>query len=273
MTRLAKTDIDGIIPRLPDYNEELLKKLGGGLADIAAKAAGGTASALQKGIRQKKIGIVPITSGLGIIEGFSETIREIMAFLGADVFVTKESDVAGIGEAMKRGAGRLFLADDQTCSLMDLETGTIADNSVCTGRGFAAALSMKAKDLTNRRVAVLGAGPVGRGAIRALLSCGADIVVYDTNPRCLAPFHEAAGVTVAHSASEALQSCNIYFEATTSGNTIDSCDMDGDTLVAAPGVPLGVSREAVLLHEENIIHDTLEIGVASMLFSLVAMTS
>lgn len=270
MTRLVEKDIAAIRERLYDYDQVLKKKTGGGLAEIAAAAAGEKLSVLQAELKQERIGIIPLTTGMGIIGGFSDTVQSIFAFLGIDCFVTECTDVAGMNEALAAGATEIFLADDVTCSLMDLSQQKSVDNSVCTGRGFAAALAMKAGCLQGRNITVLGAGPVGAGAVNTLLAHGAEVVLYDIDEEKTRPFLGMSGVTVVSSAEEALQKSDIYFEATTAADTIRLTDMDERTLVAAPGVPLGVSRRAMEHRHEQVIHDVLEIGVASMVFSLAA---
>lgn len=270
MTRLKENDICDILERLETYDGILHEKTGGGLAEIAAFAAGCGMPQLQEAARKQKIGIVPVTSGAGLIDGFSKTIQGIFSFLGTRSFITGASDVGGLAEAAAHGATAVFLADDETCSLIHLRTGRVADNSLCTGRGFAAALRMKAGTLKGKVVSILGAGPVGWGAMKALTEFGAETVIYDCSPERLERFRGLPGVTCAASSAEALEQGEYYFEATTSADTIREMDFAGDTLVAAPGVPLGVEKRALSRHEAQVIHDVLEIGVATMLFTILA---
>ncbi len=104
MTRLVEKDIAAIRERLYDYDQVLKKKTGGGLAEIAAAAAGEKLSVLQAELKQERIGIIPLTTGMGIIGGFSDTVQSIFAFLGIDCFVTECTDVAGMNEALAAGA-------------------------------------------------------------------------------------------------------------------------------------------------------------------------
>jgi 3-methylornithyl-N6-L-lysine dehydrogenase len=269
MTRLAEQDICYIVERLERYDKILRDKTGGGLMDIAAFAVDAAAADLRAAKAKQKIGIVPVTAGQGIIGGFSDTVRGILAFLGAQVFVTKATDVAGLAEATANGATAVFIADDQTCSLIDLRTGQVADNSLSTGKGFAAALAMQAGSLQGKSVGLLGAGPVGYGAAQALTARGAHVYVYDCQAEPLRKFSSMDGVAVVDSAAAALAQSDYYFEATTASATIQVNDFCATTLVAAPGVPLGVTAEAMKCYGSRVISDTLEIGVATMLAVLL----
>ena len=271
MTRLVENDICNILDQLECHDQELRQKTGGGLLDIAAFAAGVSKQTVETAKDRQRIGIVPITSGQGLIPRFSETIRGILRFLGVSAFVTRETDVAGMAEAAAAGATSVFMADDATCSLIDLRTGRVSDNSLCTGRGFAAALAMRAGSLQGRVVGVLGAGPVGFGAVRALTDFGAEVVIYDCNAEKLERFYGMPHVCCAGTAQEALQAGEFYFEATTSRNTICLSDFSASTLVAAPGVPLGVETQAMERYGDRVLHDALEIGVAAMVVNILCV--
>lgn len=273
MTRLREDDICHISHRMQVYNQELIKKVGGGLDIIAAHAAETDLAVIEKNRVKEVVGIVPITTGDGIIGGFSKTIESIFSFLGVKCFVTEQTDVAGMAEAATKGATMLFIADDITCSLIHMRTGSVADNSVCTGKGFAAALMMKIGDLKGKSITVLGAGPVGTGAVNALVAHGADVVVYDILPEKTAQFKHHPHVKIADSLDSALRQSKIYFEATTTAHTITAEYVNDDVTIAAPGVPLGVDEVSVEKYEDNIIHDVLEIGVASMLFTILGENS
>jgi len=270
MTRLVPQDIIDVKAQLKNHNEELLAQTGAGLLGIAAEAAGLSEAQLRQLVAEARIGVVPLTTGMGIIGGFSDTVQGILSFLGADAFVTASTDVAGFNEALAAGAKQIFMADDLTCSLIDLRTRCTADNGIATGRGFAAALALATKNISGRTVTVLGAGPVGRAAVYYFLSKGAKVMLYDKNPACLARMKDVPGVTLAESGMDALGAGKLYFEATTARNTITLADMSEETRVAAPGIPLGVSADAMNQYGHQVIQDPLELGVASMLSCLLA---
>lgn len=80
MTRLVEKDIAAIRERLYDYDQVLKKKTGGGLAEIAAAAAGEKLSVLQAELKQERIGIIPLTTGMGIIGDFRTLSRVFLLF-------------------------------------------------------------------------------------------------------------------------------------------------------------------------------------------------
>ena len=63
----------------------------------------------------------------------------------------------------------------------------------------------------------------------------------------------------------ALQHYAFVFDATPAGGFIEARHIRPDTVIAAPGIPLGVSPEAVARIEERLIHDPLQIGVTTMM--------
>ena len=70
---------------------------------------------------------------------------------------------------------------------------------------------------------------------------------------------DASSIISSHSATASALSTT-----TTARGTIDVSDMDEETLVAAPGIPLGVTDAALARYGAHIIHDPLELGVAAM---------
>ena len=269
MTRLKEDDISGIIRHLEAHDIELRRQTGRTLAEIAASLAG-TSREIHERIHTTPVAVIPLTTGQGIIGGFSDTCAAILRHIGMPAFVTSQPDAAGMVEAVERGAEEIFMADDLTCTMLDLPTHTSAENSACTGLGFAAALAARLGRLRGRRITVLGAGPVGSNAAEYFLERGAEVVIYDTDEAKTAAWRGRDRVCVARTSAEALALSNIYFEARTARDTIQDEDMDDATLVAAPGIPLGVSEAAMAHHGAQVIHDPLELGVASMAYVLQA---
>jgi 3-methylornithyl-N6-L-lysine dehydrogenase len=81
----------------------------------------------------EKVGIVPITSGNGIIGNFSASLHAITQYFGFDSFVTDMPDVSGYYEAVMKGAEIILMADDNTFLAHNLKNGKIANNQPCTG--------------------------------------------------------------------------------------------------------------------------------------------
>lgn len=267
MTRLTENDIQHIRRRMAQHDEELTRQTGRGLTELAMLAAGGDRRFLKR-LHTARVGIIPLTTGQGIIGGFSDSVAAILSYIGMDCFVTDQPDAAGIAEAVERGAGQIFIADDLTCTMIDLHAHCSVENSACTGRAFAAALAARAGDLHHRSVTVLGAGVVGREGAEFLRGRGADIVLYDCDPTRTEAFRGRPHFYLAGSLDEALAASNLYLEATTAPELIGEDQVDADTIIAAPGIPCGVSPAVMERHAQQIIHDPLELGVAAMACTL-----
>jgi pyrrolysine biosynthesis protein PylD len=71
-------------------------------------------------------------------------------------------------------------------------------------------------------------------------------------------------ITVERNLEEALSRYTVFFDASPAANIIQARHIKPETFIAAPGIPLGLSEEAYFLVKERLIHDVLEIGVATM---------
>ena len=71
-------------------------------------------------------------------------------------------------------------------------------------------------------------------------------------------------ITVGKNLEEALSRYTVFFDASPSANIIQAKRIKPETLIAAPGIPLGLSEEAYFLVKERLIYDVLEIGVVAM---------
>jgi pyrrolysine biosynthesis protein PylD len=161
MTRLTEKDIAGLGQELTDYEMELLKKAGMTLAEIACFAAGISLKNFALAAQSYRVSVIPITVGEGIIGGFAQSVASIIRKLGFPVSVTKETDVSGFFEAVSEGNEIIFMADDNRFIAFNLRNKMAVDNGVATGKGYVAALSGMAGELTGSEVLVLGYGPVG----------------------------------------------------------------------------------------------------------------
>lgn len=270
MTRLASSDVEGIDQELSSYDAGLVHKTGLTLRQIAASAAGITEQELIDVTTPCRIAVVPITAGDGIIEYFAQSVCSIMAHLGCQVLITEETDVAGIAEGAAAGADILFLADDRRFLAINLRCGAVIDNGEATGKGFVAALDGMAGGLRGKPVLVLGAGPVGRGAIAMLQEIGSRPAVYEIEADKARQATAKTGVVVERSLKEALIRYRYVVEATPQPSFIDLDDLQPDALVAAPGIPLGLTASAYAAMDDRVLHDPLQIGVAAMLAMAVS---
>jgi pyrrolysine biosynthesis protein PylD len=265
MTRLRSEDLGFIKDDLARHDADLLKKTGLGLRQIACRAAGLDEAEARRLLAAVTAGIIPLTSGEGIIKGFCEAVADIVGYLGAACFVTGSTDVAGLAEAAEKGADIIFLADDNRFIALNLTSRIVADNSDATARGYVAALDSLAGGLSKRTVLVLGAGEVGRKATTALLNLGARAAVYDPDPEKVRSLSAGLRITVEKDLEKALQKHRLILDASPAAGIIRERHIGPDTMIAAPGLPLGLCPGALVSIGDRLIHDPLEIGVATML--------
>ena len=265
MTRLIKEDVEGIPEGLKFYDTELKEKTGLTLRQIACAAAGIAEEEVLAKAENNKAAVIPITVGEGIIPFFTTAVQSIIQHLGFQAVVTAETDVAGIAEGIAEGANILFMADDKKFIALNVLTGVAADNGEATGKGFVAALNGMAKGLQGKEVLVLGAGPVGASAIAALKELGARIALFEINEAKVEKFRDDPGVKIEPDQKRALAKYRYIIDATPQGGFIDLDDLHPDTQIACPGMPLGLTTAAYPTFKDRLIHDPLQIGVATML--------
>ena len=134
MTRLITTDISDIAANIENYDRELVDRTGCSLSGIACRAAEIDEAQIKNLLPEIRVGVIPISSGEGIIGGFADAVLNILLHLGANAFVTRTTDVAGIAEAFEKKADIVMLADDERFVALHIQSRSIADNGVCTGR-------------------------------------------------------------------------------------------------------------------------------------------
>lgn len=264
MTRLKEQDIDYISARIKAYDEMFKKQTGCTMEELAKQV-----TALNSYRGGAKVAVVPVTSGLGIIGGFSETVCNILSYVGAEAYVTSGTDVAGLQEAYERKADIVFMADDDVCSAFTLGKKAYSDNGEATGKIFAAALASAIGEVEGEEVLIMGAGPVGQAAARYLWQKGAIPVICDLDEakaRKLAEEEDLVGSYI-EAYPPKLSSYAYIVDATTAGDYITASDVTEKTIIAAPGMPLGVTKEASEI--ATVIHNPLEIGIIMMYFDCV----
>lgn len=258
MTRLVEEDINTLIVNLKAYDGTLKQQTGMALVDIAMGAVG-----RKRPFRSLKVAVVPVTSGLGIIDGFSDTVCGILRYCGIDAYVTASTDVGGIQEAYRTGAEMIFMADDDVCSAFSVGSNAYSDNGYATGIGFAAALEIAMRERkVEKNVLVLGLGPVGRSAAEYLQQNGCDVWVYDTDSSAMDSFLAShPGVKRLEDSRDKSKFIYIY-DATPVAHVIEKKDVTENTVIAAPGMPLGVDEDAGKI--ATVIHNPLELGILTM---------
>ena len=271
MTRLRAKDIHNITTSLNDYDAQLVKKTGGTLRQIACLTVGIDEEEVRRSQDNFRVSVIPITSGQGIIDGFASVVESITRHLGFPSSATQKTDVSGLGEAFEKGANIIMLADDHSFLAINPGLGRVVDNAEATGKGFATALERMIRGLRGKEVLLIGAGRVGKSAALSMARMGAHLSVYDIDR---GRSENLAGemrnilrdeVRVEIDVDEALHRYRIYFDASPAPEFILSKHITPETFVAAPGVPLGLSPGARAKASDRLLHDPLQIGVATMI--------
>ncbi len=259
MTRLTDDDVKGISDSITEVNNMLAETVGMTLKELAYDAAGTTPD--ETDLSKFTAGVVPVTSGMGVITRFSESVADICESLGMDSFVTKTYDVTGLAEAFSKTPDIVFLADDYEFIAYNTKIRSYADNSYSTAAGYVSALKGAAGGLGGKEVLVLGAGRVGSRAAMLLSAQGAKVTLADIDGR---KAEEAAsripGAKVATDIGRAISSNDLIINS--SPAHVDSRLIRSGAIISSPGVPHTFDGEAY--DKATIIHDPLSIGVSVM---------
>ncbi|MFU8794013.1 MAG: 3-methylornithyl-N6-L-lysine dehydrogenase PylD [Dethiobacteria bacterium] len=274
MTRLISEQIRLIPEGLKNYDLELQAKTGLTLKELAAAAVGVNPDRFDH--FDSSVAVIPVTAGLGTIDGFSEAIKAIALHLGFNAFITSSADVSGLVEAYDSNADLIMLADDYKYAAINLNTRRVAENDEATALGYCKALAYMAGGVKGKEVLLIGAGPVGTAAAARLAEAGAKLIVCDLNENREAALAESVrrksgtlplrGLTL----TEALKRKPLVFDASPGDRIISAAMIDEKTIIASPGIPLGLDSDALAIAGDRLIHDPLQIGTAVMLFTALA---
>ena len=269
MTRLYYEIIKDIPDSLAELDDSLVCSTGCNLFELAARAAGIDAETAGREIGNYAAAVVPITSGQGIIQGFTESVNAILWHIGVETQITREMDVGGIGEVFKSGADIFFAADDRKFLAVNLNSSVVVDNSRATADGFVQALAAVAETrgtgLSGQKVLVIGLGPVGSHSAAQLERLNAEVLVFDSDAEKLKRFIELKkGMIPVSAISEAMEEADYVLDATPAPDIISEQMIRQTTVVSCPGVPHGLTRRALLKAGTRFIHDNLPMGVAVM---------
>lgn len=271
MTRLIKADVVNISAELDNYDRELLRKTGCTLLGIACKAAGVDEVEIAHAAGSLTTCVVPMDCGQGTIEGFCDAVQQIVQHLGCKAFVASNSDASGIAEAFEKKFDIIFMADDYRFVAINRKTGRVVDNALSSAKGFVAGLSLMMGGLTGRQVLVIGCGRVGRYASFSLIEQGARVAVCDIKgERVMELAAEVENLYKVQIQVEGrLDRITAKYEglidATPAAEIIEPQHVNSHTCVSAPGVPHGVCSRTLEMIGERFLHDSLQIGVATML--------
>lgn len=259
MTRLTDEDVRGISDSLDDLNGMLMRCSGMTTMEMAFDAAAVAPGSLD--LEEFRAGVIPVTSGMGVITRFSESVADICVSLGMDAFVTDGHDVSGLAEALSKDVDIFFMADDNEFIACNMRSGRYSNNSFSTAAGYVSALNGAAGGLIGRTVLVLGAGRVGSRAVSLLSARGASVVLADTDVRKARAVAAAnPGTAVEEDIRKAIASNSLVINA--SPAHVRSEDIAAGAIIASPGIPHTFDEEAYA--KAVIIHDPLGIGVSVM---------
>lgn len=272
MTRLEAEQIRMIPAGLQGYDNELKLKTGSSLKQLAALAVGINPAKWHP--EDYRVAVIPFTTGLGVIESFSEAVCAIAGHLGFRSSITVSADAGGLAEAFAKRADVIIMADDNVYVAVNLDSRRVSDNAEATARGYTAALERMAGGLKSREVLLIGAGKVGQKAAEALLEAKAKLIIFDLDKNAetmLAAemskkFH--ASIQCGMTLEKAFERFPLIFDASPGLGFIGAGQVSGDTIAVAPGIPLGFQAAALKKLGPRLIHDPLQIGTAVMLYQV-----
>ncbi|NLL95318.1 MAG: 3-methylornithyl-N6-L-lysine dehydrogenase PylD [Thermoplasmatales archaeon] len=264
MTRLTADNLDGFFPKIHYLDGYLEETTGLGLRALACEAAGVAEADID--FDALSVAVVPVTSGKGVIRGFSETVAETIRSLGIDTVVTDACDVAGVAEAVSHGFDIVLMADDDRFIAVDRKRGVFSDNVWSTARGYVTALRLAAGgSLEGMTVLIIGAGRVGGTASTMLLEEGARVEVVDIRREKTERLaRNVPGIVPRFDLAAAISENLLILNA--SPGKISGRNVREGAIISSPGVPYAFDGEGEA-KAKKIIHDILGLGVAVMVVS------
>lgn len=267
MTRLTPDVIKGIPETISSLDTALERIIGADLRHVACSAAGISTEDIC--FESYTVAVVPVTSGKGVITGFSESVSAAVREIGMNSFVTEGSDVTGTAEAYRSGADIIFMADDENFIAINTKARMFTDNIRSTAKGYVAALKCVEGDLAGKKVLVLGAGRVGTVATEILLEQGATVEVSDIVwNKALVLERKHRSVRARADLEKAIQENRLILNA--SPGKIPGKLIQEGAVISSPGVPYAFDSEGEA--KAKIIHDVLSLGVAVMAVSSAVLS-
>lgn len=254
------------------YDEELRKKTGRSMLEIAKEAVRADAS-VERILRKAKAAVVPVTAGKGVIKGFPEAVAAILRHVGVNAVITQGTDIVGMAEAFEQGADLIFAADDRKFVAINLHTRRVVDNAAATAKAYVAALDRMAKGLRGKLVLVIGIGNVGYEAVSNLITRKAKPLAVDIDRHKLLDLRKRYKdqVTVFHTAADAIRHTNLVINTAPARNMLKAGMIRKGMLISAPAIPVGLTNAALKkMSSRNLVHDPLQLGVATMVVEACA---
>lgn len=257
-----------------EYDRRMALMLKTDLISLAARAAGRSVELIRDGLAGRKLAVVPVSSGSGIIPGFVESVASIGWRMGMSAAVMNYVDGDGFKQAADLGADFIISADDFRFLARESQHGRLADNNPATSSVFVSALELlNGGSLQDKEVLVLGLGVIGRGAAVRLVDQGAYPLVYDPNTKrasaAMGELTEGEMISSPADLAKALKRTNIIFEATPVLEALPVDLWPANPIVSAPGMPLSWPQEWMYPGAKGRLwHDPLQAGTAAMLARL-----
>ena len=259
MVLLTPKDLENLKKRLEEADAAVSRATGLDVIGIC-KTLYGTSQA------NEKVGIIPVTSGNGIIGNFSASLNVIADYFGFESFVTEMPDVSGYYEAVEKGAEIILMADDYTFLAHNLTNGKIANNQPCTG-GIYAEIASRYLHADSKDILVIGLGKVGFPGAMQLANKGFNVYGYDLDKSLMKKAIFEFGIIPF--TLENPKKFSMIFEATPCSDTILESMLAEKCLVSTPGIPCGLSRKLQEKYNVELVTDPLGIGTAAMLYSVL----
>ncbi|MBP5394402.1 MAG: 3-methylornithyl-N6-L-lysine dehydrogenase PylD [Candidatus Methanomethylophilaceae archaeon] len=264
MTRLTPDLIEGVPDDTIALDSMLKKYTGMDMRSLALHAAG---LPDDTDLTKLSASVVPITSGMGIISGFAKSVDAILRRLGIRSHVTPATDVLGMTQALDTDDDLVFMADDSMFIAYNVRERKYITNFYGTALGYATVLDKASGGIRGRDALVIGAGFVGSRAARILRDMGANVCI--TDKICEKCGGVARDLGVKHSCDvEGSLSAHKYVLNAAPAIFPGRLIAEG-AVISAPGVPHYFDEEG-RRKAACIIHDPLEIGVATMAACSVA---
>lgn len=262
MALLTPEDLENINKQLQEADSSVRRVTGLDIKGVCKDFYGTTPCC-------EKVGIVPVTSGNGIIGNFSASLHAITEYFGFDSFVTDMPDVSGYYEAVRNGAQIILMADDNTFLAHNLKNGKIANNQPCTGIIYAEIASRYLKT-DSKNVLAVGLGKVGFPGVAHFVRKGFKVYGYDADRKLLDKTVSNLGITLFDPDNpENPRKFSIIFEATPCADTIPESVISENCVISTPGIPCAISKELQKKHGVELVMEPLGIGTASMLYSVL----
>jgi len=260
MTRLTEDVIKDVPSKISDLDHELETRIGMDLKEFACYTMNMNADEVD--FSSYKVAVVPITSGKGIIGGFSLSVATAVRTLGMQPYITGSCDVTGISEAFTSDADIIFMADDERFVALNTKTRSFSDNVWSTAKGYVTALKLAEGGLEGKTVLVIGAGRVGTEAVKLLRKEGASVEVTDIIPEKAEALESRYDeVKAIPDVASAIRNNKLILNA--SPGKIPGELIQEGAIISSPGVPYAFDEEGEK-RAKTIIHDVLSLGVAVM---------